>query len=86
MQELGVSRKQTRRPKRRALVATLAILAVTMTVLANAGSVGAQAGDTTGVTDKAIKVGYIYSEGRARGVDVRARRRRVQRPDQGGER
>ncbi len=63
MQELGVTRKQTRRPKRRALVATLAILTVTTTVLATGGSVGAQTSDTTGVTDKAIKVGYIYSKG-----------------------
>ena len=39
------------------------VLVVAIAGLATATSVGAQTGDTTGVTDKAIKIGYIFSKG-----------------------
>src|SRR5689334_5043257 len=70
MQVLEVSRKQTRRAgrraRRRAIVVGLTALLTATAALATAGAVGAQTA-TPGVTDKAIKVGYIYSEGGAAG-------------------
>src|SRR5215213_10767232 len=63
MQKLGAIRKRITRPNRRLVVVMIAVLAATTTALATAGSVGAQTGGSPGVTAKAIKVGYIYSEG-----------------------
>jgi branched-chain amino acid transport system substrate-binding protein len=61
MQELGVSRKQNR--NRRAVAVMVVVLAMATAALATAGSVGAQTGASPGVSDKAIKVGYIFSKG-----------------------
>jgi branched-chain amino acid transport system substrate-binding protein len=61
MQELGVSRKRS--STGRAVAAVLAVVAMATTALAAGGAAGAQAADSTGVTAKAIKVGYIYSKG-----------------------
>jgi len=61
MHELGVSRNRS--GKRRAVAAVLAVVAMATTALVAVGSAGAQTDASTGVTDKAIKVGYIYSEG-----------------------
>jgi branched-chain amino acid transport system substrate-binding protein len=66
MQDSRAIRKQARRSRRGAIVVALTVLATATAALA-AGSVGAQTGDSTGVTDKAIKVGYIYSKGGAAG-------------------
>src|SRR5690349_13828610 len=62
MQELGVTRKQGRH--RRAIAVVLTVLATATAAFAVASPSGAQtSGDSTGVTDKAIKIGYLYSEG-----------------------
>jgi branched-chain amino acid transport system substrate-binding protein len=45
------------------VVGALSIIAMVATGLVTAGSAGAQAGDSTGVSAKDIKVGYIYSKG-----------------------
>jgi branched-chain amino acid transport system substrate-binding protein len=45
------------------VVGSLAIIAMVAAGLVTAGSAGAQAGDSTGVSAKEIKVGYIYSKG-----------------------
>jgi branched-chain amino acid transport system substrate-binding protein len=61
MEEQGVSRKPRRRTKRRVIV--VALTAVATATVGLVTTAGAQTGATPGVTDKAIKVGYIYSEG-----------------------
>src|SRR4029453_1431071 len=66
MQDSRATRKQAPRSKRGAIVVALTVLATATAALA-ATSVGAQTGASPGVTDKAIKVGYIYSEGGAAG-------------------
>jgi branched-chain amino acid transport system substrate-binding protein len=60
----GDGKQRTPRSRRRALLAVLAVVATVTTMTVSVGSVGAQtSGDTTGVTAKDIKVGYIYSKG-----------------------
>jgi branched-chain amino acid transport system substrate-binding protein len=61
MQTMGTIRQHGTR--RRAVAVVLTVLATATAAFATASSVGAQTGDSTGVTAKAIKVGYIYSEG-----------------------
>ncbi len=62
------------------------VLAVATAGLATATSVGAQTGDSHRRHRQGDQGRLHLLEGRSRGIDVRARRRRVQRPDQGGER
>ena len=62
MQQLGVGRKQRTRSARGGFVAVLAVLATATAALATASSVGAQTGASPGVTDKTVKVGYIFSQ------------------------
>jgi branched-chain amino acid transport system substrate-binding protein len=59
----GPSRPPATRSKHRGVVVALAIVASVTAALATVAPAGAQAGDSTGVTDGAIKVGYIYSKG-----------------------
>jgi branched-chain amino acid transport system substrate-binding protein len=65
MQTMGTTRKHGTR--RRGVAVVLTVLATAAATLATASAVGAQTGDSTGVTGKAIKVGYLYSEGGAAG-------------------
>ena len=64
---MAASNRRNTRSKARPVIGALAIVALVASGLLATTAAGAQTGDSTGVTAKNIKVGYIFSQTGAAG-------------------